>query len=123
MRDVEPLSVGYLLYALTMYLAIRYLVCTKCVYYGKPCILFGGTIAKLFFKKRERGWYPWELRTVMLLWVILYIVPAVGLWIIDKWFLSLFIISIILFNLCRIELGCKKCGIRSRCPLGVAMAR
>lgn len=118
MRGVRLLSVGYLIYAIAMYIAIRYLVCTRCIYYGKPCILFGGTVAKILFKKREGRWYQWELRMVMLLWVILYVVPAIGLWIIDRLFFFLFIFSIILFNLCRIELGCRKCGIRPECPLG-----
>ncbi len=117
MREMILTSIAYLAYSIVMYLSVRYLVCTKCDYYGRQCLLFGGIVAAMLFKKREGEWRKLELRTVTLLWGILYLSPIIVLSYMRSWFLILFIISVIIFNLVRIGLGCKGCEMKERCPM------
>jgi len=119
MRGKALFSVGYLIYAAAMYLSIRYLVCTKCSYYGRSCLLFGGLVASKLFKMRLGEWSTRELGTVTLLWVILYLFPIVALSFMKSWLLIPFLISIVLFNTFRIGLGCRRCEMKARCPMAI----
>ena len=118
------LALIYLSLWIVFYAAIRWIVCTKCQYYGKRCILEGGRCATLLFKKREGVWTNLELNLVEVFWVIITLLPILGLYSLAKFYiLALFLGTTLAFHFTRMKIGCLKCKMRDACPNGRAATR
>lgn len=66
----------YLIFGLGVMVAHIYLYCTRCVYYGKECYIFGGLLAKRFFKGRHEGPMDPDDALIASLWFMLAMFPV-----------------------------------------------
>lgn len=111
------LALAYLVLNAWIYIRIRYMVCTRCVYYGERCILFGGEAAALMFPRREGKWEKKDLQAVGVFWLIMTFAPILALtWVHRTSHLAGFILSFAIFHAIRTKIGCGKCEMRAECP-------
>jgi len=66
----------YFAYAASVIIAHTYLYCTRCVYFGKDCYIFGGRISKMYFKARHQGPLDPDDAITASLWFILAMFPV-----------------------------------------------
>jgi len=111
------LAIAYLVLNAWIYIRIRYMVCTRCVYYGERCVLFGGEAAALMFPRREGKWGKKDLQAVGVFWLIMTFAPVLALaWINLLSHLVGFVLACVLFHVIRTKIGCGKCEMRAECP-------
>jgi hypothetical protein len=65
----------YLAYSICVIIAHTYLYCTRCVYYGKDCYIFGGRISKKYFKARHNGPMDPDDAITASLWMMVALFP------------------------------------------------
>jgi hypothetical protein len=73
-NDLLPLI--YVLFSAGVIFSHTYLYCTRCVYYGKECYIFGGLISKSFFKGRREGPKDPDDALVASLWLLVAVFPV-----------------------------------------------
>lgn len=66
----------YLIFAAGVIIAHTYLYCTRCVYYGKECYIFGGLVSKWFFKARHQGPMDPDDAITASLWFLVAMFPV-----------------------------------------------
>jgi hypothetical protein len=66
----------YFLFAIGVVFAHTYLYCTRCVYFGKECYIFGGLISKYFFDGRHEGPSDPEDALLASLWLMVAVFPV-----------------------------------------------
>lgn len=66
----------YFIFAVCVIIAHSYLYCTRCVYYGKDCYIFGGRFSKVFFKARRPGSVDPDDAITASLWFLLAMFPV-----------------------------------------------
>ena len=70
------LPVIYALFSVGVILAHTYFYCTRCVYYGKECYIFGGLISKSLFKGRREGPKDPDDAIMASLWLMVALFPV-----------------------------------------------
>ena len=66
----------YVVFSLGVIAAHIYLYCTRCVYFGKDCYIFGGLLSKRFFKARHEGPLDPDDAITASLWFLVAIFPV-----------------------------------------------
>ncbi len=72
----DLLPVIYALFSVGVIFSHTYLYCTRCVYYGKDCYIFGGLISKSFFKWRHEGPKDPDDAILASLWLLVALFPV-----------------------------------------------
>jgi hypothetical protein len=66
----------YFLFCVGVIFAHTYLYCTRCVYYGKECYIFGGLISNRLFKGRREGPLDPDDAALASLWLLVAMFPV-----------------------------------------------
>lgn len=66
----------YFLLAVCVIIGHAYLYCTRCVYYGKSCYIFGGIISERLFKERHKGPVDPDDAVIASAWIVLAMFPV-----------------------------------------------
>lgn len=66
----------YMAFAVGVIFAHTYFYCTRCVYYGKECYIFGGLLSKQFFKGRHEGPLDPDDAVTASLWFMVAMFPV-----------------------------------------------
>lgn len=66
----------YFIFAVCVIIAHVRMYCTRCAYYGKECYIFGGLIAKRFFKARHEGPVDPDDAILASAWILLAMFPV-----------------------------------------------
>jgi len=66
----------YVIFAAGVIFAHTYFYCTRCVYYGKECYIFGGLLAKRLFKGRREGPLDPDDSVTASLWLLIALFPV-----------------------------------------------
>ncbi len=101
---------SYLLLWIAQYVSCRYLVCTRCYYYGKKCYMLGGTCASYLFKERQHGPRMPDDAIVGAWWAVvtLFPIPFFVAW--GTWgFLLIYGIVALVWHALHYVLACRRC--------------
>lgn len=104
------LSLFYIALWFITYITNRYLVCTKCCYYGKKCYMFGGKCSYLLYKKRGGNYTFFETGVVVVGWFLLTLFPLPFLLIYKLWsWLIIYLIVAVGWQVLHKKNVCDKC--------------
>lgn len=107
----------YLGLFVTQYVTCRYLVCTRCHYYGRKCYMLGGDCAKVLFNKREPGPRMPDDALVGVWWAIITLFPIPFLILSNAWmFLITYLFISLGWHTMHHFIGCRRCK-NTWCPL------
>ena len=115
------LSIFYLILNILLLIFIRMEFCTRCEYYGKICGFGGGKITACFFKKKKSGFTNINALIFLISWVVMWLYPPVMATVTGKtntFWLGMFVLSIVLFNILHMVNSCKVCKMKDQCPSG-----
>jgi len=88
----------------------RYLVCTRCYYYGRKCYMLGGDCAKLLFAPRPQEARQPDDALVGIWWAVvtLYPVPFLVRWK-SWWSLALYALVALGWHIAHHFIACRRC--------------